>query len=77
MPRTSAIATATPTAAEAKLCSASWVIWEKYDMVDSPAYDCQFVLVVKEAAVSNACRSTTPGRCWGLSGSRCCSRSAT
>ena len=54
MPRTSATATAMPAAAEAKLWNASWVICEKYDIVVSPPYDCQFVLVVNEAAVSNA-----------------------
>ena len=58
-----------PTAAETKLWNASWVIWEKYDIVDSPAYDCQFVLVVNEAAVSNAWRSTTARKLCGLSGS--------
>ena len=54
MPRASATATATPAAAETKLWKASCVIWEKYDIVDSPPYDCQLVLVVNEAAVSNA-----------------------
>src|SRR6476659_3039187 len=68
MPRTSATATAMPAAADAKLWNASWLIWEKYDRVDSPAYDCQFVLVVNEAAVSNAWRSTTAGNCCGLNG---------
>src|SRR5690349_9387820 len=75
MPRTSATATATPTAAETKLWNASWVIWEKYDIVVSPAYDCQFVFVVNDAAVSNACRSTTAARCCGFRGSRCWSLS--
>ena len=51
-----------PVAAEMKLWNASWVICEKYDIVDSPAYDCQFVLVVNEAAVSNACRSGTAAK---------------
>ena len=37
IPRTSATASAIPTAAEAKLWKASWVIWEKYDIVASPA----------------------------------------
>jgi hypothetical protein len=75
IPRTSATATAIPTAAETKLWNASWVIWERCDMVVSPEYDCQLVLVVKDAAVSNACRSTTPGNLWGLRGKRCCTRS--
>ena len=60
-----------------KLWNASWLIWEKYDIVDSPTYDCQLVLVVNEAEVSNACRSATAGRCWGLNGRRCCRRSTT
>ena len=59
MPRTSATATAMPTAADMKLWNASCVICEKYDIVDSPAYDCQFVFVVNDAAVSNAWRSGT------------------
>ena len=37
MPRTSATASAMPTAAEMKLWNASWLICEKYDIVDSPA----------------------------------------
>ena len=61
MPRTSATATAMPAAADTKLWNASWVICEKYDIVDSPAYDCQFVFVVNDAAVSNAWRSGTAG----------------
>ena len=75
MPRTRATASAMPTAAEAKLWNASWFIWEKYDIVDSPAYDCQLVFDVKEAAVSNAWRSGTAAKPCGLSGSRCWSRS--
>ncbi len=74
IPRTKATATAMPTAAEAKLWNANCVICEKYDIVVSPEYDCQLVLVVNDAAVSNACRSGTAARCCGLSGSRCCSR---
>ena len=59
MPRTNATASAMPTAAETKLWNASCVICEKYDIVVSPAYDCQFVFVVNDADVSNACRSGT------------------
>src|SRR4029077_3702765 len=76
MPRANATATATPTAADMKLWNASWVIWEKYDMVVSPEYDCQLVLVVNEAAVSNACRSGTAARRWGLRGGGGCRRAA-
>ncbi len=36
IPRTSATASAIPTAADTKLWNASWVICEKYDIVDSP-----------------------------------------
>ena len=75
MPRTSATAQAMPTAADAKLWNASWVICEKYDIMLSPLYDCQLVLVVNEAEVSKAWRSGTAAKCCGLSGSRCCSRS--
>ena len=77
MPRTSATASAMPTAAEMKLWNASWLIWEKYDIIDSPEYDCQFVFVVNEAAVSNACRSGTAGSACGFSGRTCWSRNAT
>jgi hypothetical protein len=58
------------------LWKASWLIWERYDIVVSPEYDCQLVLVVNEAAVSNAWRSVTAGSPAGLNGNRCCSRSA-
>ncbi len=53
-PRTSAMAIAIPVAAEKKLCDASATICEKYDIVFSPEYDCQFVLVANEIAVLNA-----------------------
>src|SRR6185312_10774214 len=75
MPRTSAIASAMPVADEAKLWNVNCVICDRYDIVVSPLYDCQFVLVVNYAAVSNACRSTTAAIPCGLSGSRCCRRS--
>src|SRR6476646_2164468 len=74
MPRTRATATAMPTAADAKLWNASWVICEKYDIVDSPLYDCQFVFVVNDAAASNDWRSVTAGMCAGLSGNTACNR---
>src|SRR3954454_24421580 len=54
MPRTRAAATAMPTAADQKLCDARATICEKYDIVFSPPYACQFVFVVKLAAVLNA-----------------------
>src|SRR5882672_8733253 len=44
-------------------------------MVDSGVYACQFVLVVKLAAVLNASAGSTGPRCCGLNGSRCCRRS--
>src|ERR1019366_7894738 len=75
MPRASAMASATPIAAEAKLWDVSCVVCEKYDIVVSPLYDCQLVFVVKEAAVSNACRSGTAPIACGFSGRRCCKRS--
>jgi hypothetical protein len=51
------------------LWKASCVICDRYDIVDSPEYDCQFVFVLNDAAVSNAWRSETGGMCAGLSGS--------
>src|SRR6476660_3701520 len=77
MPRTSATAAAMPTAADAKLWNASWVICEKYDIVVSPEYDCQLVFVVNDADVSNAWRSGMAARCRGFSGSTRWSRSTT
>ncbi len=77
MPRTSATATAIPTADDTKLWNANCVICEKYDIVDSPPYDCQLVLVVNDAAVSNAWRAGTAASRCGLSGSSACSRSTT
>ena len=75
-PRASATAAAIPPAADVKLWKASCVICEKYDIIVSPLYDCQFVFVVNDAAVSNAWRSGTASRCAGLRGSTLCSRSA-
>ena len=40
-------------------------------MVDSPAYPCQFVLVVKLTAVLNDECVDTAARCCGLNGRRC------
>src|SRR5574342_1193364 len=77
MPRASATAAAIPDAADVKLWKASCIIWERYDIVTSPEYDCQFVLVVNDAAVSKACRFGTAGSPAGVRGSRACSRSAT
>ena len=43
-------------------------------MVDSPAYPCQFVFVVNDAAVLNdECADTAPKPC-GLNGSQPCRR---
>ena len=46
-PRTSATATAMPTAAETKFCTARPAICTRWPMVDSPEYACQLVLVTK------------------------------
>src|SRR5215472_11198833 len=50
-PRMTAIAIAMPVAADRKLWKARPTIWVKCDIVDSPEYPCQLVLVVKETAV--------------------------
>src|ERR1035437_4295612 len=69
-PRMRATATAMPTAALRKFCRASVPIWDRYDMVVSPEYDCQFVLVTNDTIVFHDSAGPTPGRCWGLKG-RC------
>ena len=43
-------------------------------MVDSPAYPCQFVLVVNDAAVLNAECADTAAKPWGFHGSQPCRR---
>ena len=53
-PRTSATATAMPTAAETKFCTARPAICTRWPIVDSPEYDCQLVLVTKLTAVFHA-----------------------
>ena len=53
-PRTSATATASPTAGETKFWTVSPSVWTSGDVPDSPAYDCQFVLVTNETAVLSA-----------------------
>ena len=60
-PRTTAIATAMPTAAETKFCTARPAICTRWPMVDSPEYACQFVLVVKLTAVFHARSGLTSG----------------
>lgn len=53
-PRTTAIATASPTAADKKFCTVSPAACTRYPVPASPAYDCQFVLVTNETAVLRA-----------------------
>ncbi len=60
-PRTSATATASPTAADRKFCTASPAICTVKPMVASGEYDCQFVFVTKDAAVLNASDGPTFG----------------
>ena len=60
-PRISATATARPTAADTKFCTASPAICAKYPIVDSPEYHCQFVFVTKDTAVFHAPTAGTPG----------------
>ena len=74
-PRTRAIATANPTAADAKFCTARPAICVRCDIVDSPAYDCQLVLVMKLAAVFQAMLAGTAGMWVGLRPSTPCRRS--
>jgi hypothetical protein len=73
-PRTSATATAMPAAADTKFCTASPAICVRWLMVDSPAYDCQFVLVTKLTAVFHAVAAPTALWSSGFSGRRPCSR---
>ena len=61
-PRISATATAMPTAAETKFCTARPAIWVRWPMVASPEYACQLVLVTNDAAVLNASAGSTPGK---------------
>jgi hypothetical protein len=73
-PRIRATATAMPTAALRKFWTASAPIWDRYDMVVSPEYACQFVLVTNDTAVFQAKAGVTPGRCCGLNGKWPCNR---
>src|SRR5450756_59258 len=59
-PRTRAIATARPTAADVKFCTARPDICTRWPMADSPEYHCQFVFVTKETAVFHAPSEPTP-----------------
>src|SRR6476646_8151021 len=72
-PRTRAIATAMPTAADTKFCTANPAICTRWPMVDSPEYDCQLVLVTKLTAVFQATLGSTLGMSLA-SGSQVCSR---
>jgi hypothetical protein len=73
-PRTSAIATAMPTAAETKFCTARPPVCTRCPIVDSPpAYACQLVLVTKLTAVFQAVAGAT-GPLPRLSGRWLCSR---
>ena len=67
-PRMRATATAMPTAALRKFCTASAPICDRYDIVVSPEYACQFVFVTNDTAVFHDSAGVTPGRCCGLNG---------
>ena len=69
-PRTRAIATAMPTAAETKFCTARPAICTRWPWVDSPEYACQLVLVTKLTAVFQASAGVI-----GVAGSLRCSGS--
>ena len=65
-PRISATATAMPTAAETKFCTARPIACAMRFMALSPEYHCQLVLVTKEIAVLSAssrrhCFGEVPG----------------
>jgi hypothetical protein len=68
-PRTSAIATDIPTAAETKFCTAKPAICSRCPAAASPEYHCQFVLVTNETAEFQAPAGSSPvnprssGRC--------------
>lgn len=61
-PRTRATATARPTAADRKFCTARPAICTVYPTVASGEYDCQFVFATNDAAVLNASAGPTAGR---------------
>ena len=61
MPRITAIATAIPTAADAKFWTANPTIWVRLLITTSGEYDCQLVLLTNEIAVLNAIDGSTPG----------------
>ncbi len=61
-PRITAMATAIPTAALRKFCTANPLACTKYPIADSPEYDCQFVLVTNEIAVLNAWSEEMAGK---------------
>ena len=73
-PRTTATATAIPTAAETKFCTVSPIIWVRLVRVCSGVYDCQLVLVTKEAAVLNAMAGSTASWRAPSGGSQCWTR---
>ena len=73
----SATATAIPTEALRKFWRASVPICDRYDMVDSPEYDCQFVLVTNETIVFHDRACGRSGKCCGLKGRCPCSRRRT
>ena len=72
-PRTSATATAMPTAAETKFCTARPAICTRWPIVDSPEYHCQLVFVTNDTAVFQAPWVITPGKPRD-SGRKACSR---
>ena len=77
MPRMIATATTMPAAAETKFCTVSAIIWVRWLMVDSPAYHCQFVFVMKLTATLNAPNGATLETPVGLSGRCSCTRWST
>ncbi len=56
-----ATATAMPTAADRKFCTASPPAWAAKPSVDSPPYDCQLVFVTNEIEVLSPISHGMPG----------------
>ena len=66
-----------PTAAAVNWATTRPDIWERWLIVDSPAYDCQFVPVTKLTATLKASAAGIPSTPVGLKGSSDCNRRTT
>ena len=68
-PRMKPPAAATPVAALTTIRNVMTAICEKFDRLLSPAYACQFVFVMNDAAVLNARSGLCDARCSASNGS--------